>query len=174
MDTYDEYYAVHDHIWRRAVERSQRHGMLCLSCLERRLGRGLQPEDFKAAPVNAKVAQFLAQRPASAIPIVPAADASTCVEFDDSPMGWDDYGIIDEIAADADKLSQIDAALISLVTAKPRKVAGIIGRTLASPAHVPGLPDVFYLERVRLLVEAGVLEVVGDLDDLMKCEVYLP
>jgi hypothetical protein len=131
-------------------------------------------EDFKAAPVNAKVAQFLAQRPVSENVIVPADDASTCVEFDDSPMGWDDYGIIDEITADADKLSQIDAALISLITAKPRKVAAIIGRTRGSPAHVPGLPDDFYLERVRLLVEAGVLRVVGDLDDLMKCEVWLP
>jgi hypothetical protein len=148
--------------------------MLCLSCLARRLGRGLRLEDFRAAPVNAMVTQLLAQRPVSESAFVPADEASACAEFDDSPMGWDDYGIIDEIIGDADKLSQIDGALISLVTARPKKVAAIIGRTLASPAHTPGLPEVFYLERLRLLVEAGALRTVGDLDDLMKCEVYLP
>jgi Protein of unknown function len=115
---------------------------------------------------------ILAQWPKSEN-IVPAGDASECAEFDDSPMGWEDYGLIDELSAE--KLGQIDAALVSLVTAKPRKVAGIIGRTMAgSPARVPGLPDYFYLERVRLLVESGVLRAVGNLDDLMKGEVRLP
>jgi hypothetical protein len=88
-------------------------------------------------------------------------------------MGLDDYGLIDELTVD--QLSAIDGALMSLATGKPRKVAAIIGRTLgASPAHVPGLPDYFYLERVRLLVESGALRVVGDVDDLMRCEVLSP
>jgi hypothetical protein len=88
-------------------------------------------------------------------------------------MDWDDYGLFDELTVD--QLRGIDAALMSLATVKPRKVAAIIGRTMsASPAHVPGLPDYFYLERVRLLVEGGKLRPVGDVDDLMKCEVLLP
>jgi hypothetical protein len=93
-------------------------------------------------------------------------------QFDDGPMDWDDYGLIDELTGDT--LGQIDAALMSLTTPKPRKVAGIIGRTLASsPARVPGLPDFFYSERVRFLIESGALELVGDVDDLMKGEVCL-
>jgi hypothetical protein len=165
----DEYYGVHNYLWRRAVDRSQRHGMLCLLCLERRLGRSLRLQDFKL-PVNQLVAQFLAQR---SMPDHVHTEEQQDAQFDDSPMGWDDYGLIDELTAD--QLNQIDAALISLATAKPRKVASIVGRTLAaSPAHVPGLPDYFYLERVRLLVESGALRVVGDNDDLMKGEVCLP
>ena len=88
-------------------------------------------------------------------------------------MDWDDYGLIDELTVD--QLRGIDAALMSLATVKPGKVAAIIGRTMvASPAHVPGLPDYFYLERVRLLVESGELRALGDVEDLMKCEVLLP
>jgi hypothetical protein len=172
-DTSDEYYGVHDHLWRRAVDSSQRHGMLCLLCLERRLGRALRFEDFKCVPVNGRIAQFLAQRPISENPPGAADGTEQGAEFDDSPMGWDDYGLIDELTVD--QLSQVDAALMSLATPKPRKVAGIIGRTLAaSPAHIPGLPDYFYLERVRLLVASGALRAVGDDDDLMRCEVFLP
>jgi hypothetical protein len=129
-DTFDEYYGVQNYLWRRVVDRSQRHGMLCLLCLERRLGRY-------------------------------------------GPMNLDDYGLIDELTPDA--LCQIDAALKSLATAKPKKVAAIIGRVMAySPARVPGLPDYFYLERMRLLVESGVLRLVGDIEDPMRGEVFFP
>jgi hypothetical protein len=88
-------------------------------------------------------------------------------------MDWDDYGLIDELTPDA--INQIDAALGSLATAKPKKVAAIIRRVMEySPARVPGLPDYFYLERMCLLVESGVLRLVGDIEDPMKGEVYLP
>ena len=43
-----------------------------------------------------------------------------------------------------------------------------------SSARIPGLPDYFYLERMRLLVESGVLRLVGDIEDPMKGEVHLP
>jgi hypothetical protein len=172
-DTYDEYYGVHNHLWRRVVDRSQRHGMLCLSCLELRLGRLLRFEDFKNVPSNGPIAQFLAQRPISGNASDSAGNAEQAADFDDSPMDWDDYGLIDELTVE--QLRGIDSALMSLATVKPRKVAAIIGRTMiASPARVPGLPDYFYLERVRLLVEGGELRALGDVDDLIKCEVLLP
>lgn len=43
-----EYYMVHKHLWplRRLG------GMLCIGCLEERLGFTLSPEDFTDAPVN--------------------------------------------------------------------------------------------------------------------------
>jgi hypothetical protein len=171
-DTFDEYYGVHNHLWRRAVDRSQRHGMLCLSCLERRLGRSLRFEDFKSVPVNGRIAQFLAQRPNSANAFAPAEEGGHCVEYDDSPMRWEDYGLIDELTAN--QLGNIDAALMSLAARQPRKVASIVGRTMtSSPARVPGLPDYFYLERIRLLVESGALRLAVATDDLMKGEVFL-
>lgn len=46
----DEYYMVHDHIWLYA--NPDDYGMLCISCLEERLGRMLRPSDFTDAPVN--------------------------------------------------------------------------------------------------------------------------
>lgn len=172
-DTFDEYYGIRNHLWRRAVDRSQRHGMLCLSCLERRLGRFLRLEDFKP-PVPEQVAKFLAQRPTSENPTFSSEGRGQSDEaFDDSPMDWDDYGLIDELSPEA--IGQIDTALMSLATAKPKKVAAIIRHVMEhSPARVPGLHDYFYLERMCLLVESGALRLVGDIEDPMKGEVYLP
>jgi hypothetical protein len=172
-DTFDEYYGVHNHLWRRAVDRSQRHGMLCLECLERRLGRVLQLEDFKP-PVNQQIAKLLTHRPTSSLPSGPVEGPKQSDDaFDDSPMDWGDYGLIDELTPDA--ICQIDAALMSLATSKPRKVAAIIRHVMEhSPARVPGLPDYFYLERMRLLVESGVLRLLGDIEDPMRGDVCLP
>ncbi len=52
-DKMHEYYMVHDYLWNRAVPRQrQRRRQLCISCLERRLGRRLARRDFTRAPVN--------------------------------------------------------------------------------------------------------------------------
>jgi Protein of unknown function len=146
--------------------------MLCLSCLARRLGRPLRSEDFSSAPVNNHIAQILAKQPGSEGLRGPAEEAALN-DQDDRPMDLDDYGLIDNLTVDA--LGRIDAALLSLATAKTRRVASIVGRTIMhSPAHVPGLPDLLYLERVRLLVTSGALKLEGDMDDLIKCNVCLP
>ncbi|MCX5045180.1 hypothetical protein OG921_18600 [Aldersonia sp. NBC_00410] len=49
-DAIDEYYMVHDALWREAAagERAQ----LCIDCLEARLGRTLTAADFTDAEVN--------------------------------------------------------------------------------------------------------------------------
>jgi hypothetical protein len=39
-----EWYMVHDAVWRKAKAQSVHY--LCVGCLEARLGRGLQPDDF--------------------------------------------------------------------------------------------------------------------------------
>ena len=46
----DEYYMIHDHVWTAVAGKDD--GMLCIGCLETRLGRTLIPADFKDAPVN--------------------------------------------------------------------------------------------------------------------------
>jgi len=45
-----EYYMVHDEIWLSVSE--DVYGMLCIGCLEERLGRRLTPDDFMDCPVN--------------------------------------------------------------------------------------------------------------------------
>ncbi|MHB8462084.1 MAG: hypothetical protein ACYDA1_05520 [Vulcanimicrobiaceae bacterium] len=42
-------YMVHDKIWKQS---HLRMGLLCVVCLEARIGRLLQPDDFTAAPIN--------------------------------------------------------------------------------------------------------------------------
>jgi hypothetical protein len=45
-----EYYMVHDALWLNA--NPQTDGMLCIGCLEERLGRTPTSEDFTDAPIN--------------------------------------------------------------------------------------------------------------------------
>lgn len=40
---------VQDEVWMQA---QLTDGMLCIGCLEQRIGRGLQPSDFTDAPIN--------------------------------------------------------------------------------------------------------------------------
>ena len=46
-----EYYIVRDEIWARTGLKSQ-GGMLCIGCLEGRIGRKLSPTDFPDLPIN--------------------------------------------------------------------------------------------------------------------------
>ncbi len=46
----NEYYMLIDEVWLEAVP--DLWGMLCLNCVELRLGRQLWPEDFMEAPLN--------------------------------------------------------------------------------------------------------------------------
>jgi hypothetical protein len=47
-----EYYVVYNEIWKQATEKHERLSMLCIGCLEKRLGRKLCKDDFKNCPVN--------------------------------------------------------------------------------------------------------------------------
>lgn len=54
FDTWEnEYYMVHDRVWRAAgMSKKPGAGMLCIGCLEQRLGRTLTPADFTSYPIN--------------------------------------------------------------------------------------------------------------------------
>jgi len=45
----DEYYMVNKDVWKKSKGKK---GMLCIGCLEKRIGRRLLPEDFTDVPVN--------------------------------------------------------------------------------------------------------------------------
>jgi hypothetical protein len=48
----DEYYMVNDGVWEVATEDFGGDGMLCIGCLEARLGDRLTADDFTDAPIN--------------------------------------------------------------------------------------------------------------------------
>lgn len=49
-NTRDEYYMVRNDLWNLVVPGKK--GMLCIGCLEDRIGRRLVPNDFTDLPVN--------------------------------------------------------------------------------------------------------------------------
>jgi tetratricopeptide (TPR) repeat protein len=71
-------------------------------------------------------------------------------------------------------VARIDATLLSHARPYNRKVAFVVAGTMMDPAlRVPGLPDVFYAQRVRLLVARGLLVAEGDLRFMRYSEVRL-
>lgn len=50
-DTHLEHYFVKNEVW-RGLARMPEHGMLCVGCLELRIGRKLLPTDFTDAHIN--------------------------------------------------------------------------------------------------------------------------
>lgn len=54
-----DYYMIHKHLW---AEFGCGDGMLCIACLERRMGRILTPSDFTDAPVNGGALTYRSER----------------------------------------------------------------------------------------------------------------
>ena len=72
-------------------------------------------------------------------------------------------------------VERIDACLLSLVASRNRKVAMIVGLAMMDKTlRVPGLPDLFYRDRVKLLVKRGLVVAEGNLDYMRYSEVRLP
>lgn len=61
LDTYeaDEYYMVHNHLW---TIYGPKRGMLCIGCLEERMGRKLNAADFTDYPINRNPDQYRSSR----------------------------------------------------------------------------------------------------------------
>ena len=74
------------------------------------------------------------------------------------------------------ELQIIDQGLLSNTSTNWRKVARVVGAAmmLGSPARIDGIPDIFYAQRVRKLVQSGKLESDGNLDYIGYSEVRLP
>jgi len=114
--------------------------MLCRACVERRLGRPLASQDFGSAPTE---------------------DES---DPEDQPMKREDYGIIDLLTPEM--LHGIDTAMIGFLSSRPRKVNAVVRYMLEeSSADIAGLPDWFYMDRIRELIEDRVLVVVAEGED---------
>jgi hypothetical protein len=74
----------------------------------------------------------------------------------------------------ADDLESIDECLLSHTSHQWRKVARVIGSTMAVVGHrFPKIPDVFYSQRIKHFVESGVIEAVGNLNRMRHSEIRL-
>ena len=71
-------------------------------------------------------------------------------------------------------LQQIDQAILSALDRRWKK-AGFItaGVMIAAPDEHEDLPEAFYVLRIRELVQAGRIELKGDLDELKTSEIRL-
>ena len=69
----------------------------------------------------------------------------------------------------------IDATLLASACDRYRKVAAIVGwAMLTLKGRISGIPDIYYAERVRSLVERGALIADGNLSYMRYSEVRLP
>lgn len=72
-------------------------------------------------------------------------------------------------------VEKIDKALLSRSKLRGRNVAVLVGLVMMDPeVRVAGLPDLYYANRVRVLVERGLLVAEGNLDYMRYSEVRLP
>ena len=74
-----------------------------------------------------------------------------------------------------DLVERIDAELLSHARPRSRRVAMVVGLAMNNEAvRVPGLPDLYYSQRIRALVEKGSLVAEGNLGFMRYSEVRLP
>ena len=70
------------------------------------------------------------------------------------------------------EVEAIDNALLANASEMWRKVARIVGTTMMElPCRIEGVPDVYYSQRIKSLVEVGLLESQGDLSHMRYSEV---
>jgi len=91
----------------------------------------------------------------------------------DGPMTAEQQAVANSLAPEM--VQKIDAELLSHARPRERKVAMIVGLAMSNPAvRVPGLPDIYYAQRVKALVDAGRLFAEGNLEYMRYSEVRLP
>lgn len=74
-----------------------------------------------------------------------------------------------------EQIQAIDAALLSATDRNWRKVAFVVGFAMgALPDRVPGIPDVFYAQRIAVLVAQGRLESQGSHSRMRYSEIRIP
>lgn len=78
-------------------------------------------------------------------------------------------------ALSIDSIQTIDATILSHAHKRWKKVAMVVGLTMEdSRLSALGLPDLYFAQRVRILVEKAQLEGAGNLDYMRFSEVRLP
>ncbi|MEW8295451.1 MAG: DUF3658 domain-containing protein [Candidatus Thiodiazotropha sp.] len=74
-----------------------------------------------------------------------------------------------------DEVREIDMALLSNTNGKWRKVAMVVAETMLELANkINGIPDIYYSQRIRKLVDEKQLVARGDLSYMRYSEVRKP
>lgn len=91
----------------------------------------------------------------------------------DGPLSPDQLAIVDKLTNE--QIEDIDNSLLENCPIRWRKVAAVVGITMTRQMmdDYPGVPDIFYAQRVRALVERGILESSGNLDYMRYSEIRL-
>lgn len=90
----------------------------------------------------------------------------------DPDLTEDEKLLVEKLSVD--EIQEIDDLLLSHARDNWRKVAMIVGLTMMSHENrESGMPDIFYAQRVRLLVERGQLESQGNLQYMRFSEVRI-
>ena len=91
----------------------------------------------------------------------------------DGPMTPEELALVSSLTPEV--VAKIDESLMAHATVHRRKVAMLISKAMFEPVSpVPEVPDLFYAERVKILVANGRLEAFGNLDRMRYSEVRLP
>ena len=91
----------------------------------------------------------------------------------DPPMTSQEQVVAGSLSAEF--VDKIDNALLANAKTKNRKVAMVISLTMSDQnLRVPGLPDLFYAQRISVLVEKGLLLAEGNLEYMRQAEIRLP
>ena len=81
--------------------------------------------------------------------------------------------LVDKLSKD--DIEKIDKRLLENTNKSWRKMAMIVGLTIDSnDSHQLRIPDIYYAERLRLIVKEGKLEYQGYLENMRYCELRQP
>ncbi|HNP36028.1 MAG TPA: DUF3658 domain-containing protein [Woeseiaceae bacterium] len=91
----------------------------------------------------------------------------------DGPLSPSQLAMVEKLTDE--QIEDIDNSLLESCPDRWRKVAAVVGITMTRymKDKYPGVPDIFYAQRVRALVEKGILESSGNLDYMRYSEVRL-
>jgi hypothetical protein len=95
------------------------------------------------------------------------------IPIPDPPLSPDQEALVAQLTSE--QIEEIDAVLMSNAKPRWRKVAMLVGLSIGQlQDKIEDIPDLYYSQRVRKLVESGRLETQGNFAYMRFSEVRLP
>jgi chaperonin cofactor prefoldin len=124
-------------------------------------------------PLGELMASLWLRLEAPIVRTYPDLDPDREIPEPDPPLSSEQQARVRRLSAT--EIEEIDQALLEDACDQWRKVARIVGTALGKVrGRIPGVPDLFYAQRVRHLVAIGRLESQGNLAFMRFSEVRLP
>ena len=91
----------------------------------------------------------------------------------DGALSLQQQKLVDSLSDDF--IESIDKKILEISKPLGKKIALLVGTVMMDESlRIKGLPDIFYAQRVKYLVNQGHLLAEGDIDYMGYCEVRLP